>query len=59
MREFPGQLTGEIICEEGEFTVYRPSTEKGADPVLLKVPSARRPSLAAIERLEHESDARN
>ncbi|MDB6151775.1 MAG: histidine kinase [Chthoniobacteraceae bacterium] len=54
MREFLGQLTGEIICDKGEFTVYRPSKDAGEEPVLVKVPSARRPPAATIERLEHE-----
>ena len=50
MRKFLGQLTGEIICDKGEFTLYRLPKEA----VLVKVPSVRRPPVAVIGRLEHE-----
>lgn len=45
-----------IVCETGEFVVYRALSEDHGQ-VLLKVPATPRPSATAIFQLEHEYEA--
>ncbi len=52
----PGYSNAKVVCQTGEFVVYRAQSRDNRQ-VLLKVPASSHPPVKAIHQLEHEHEA--